>query len=73
MNSQRSAHRADVVLRVGAVITAIGLVFIVISLIPLVFSDVHLPSAMWFLSMLTGLGLLIVLIGLAMGPKRTRR
>lgn len=73
MNSPRSAHRSDVLLRVGMVVTAIGLLFIVISFIPLVFSDVHLPSAMWFLSMLTGVGLLIIVIGLAMAPKRTHR
>ncbi len=63
---------ADRVLRIGAVITAAGLVFTLIAIIPLVVPDLDLPSAMWFLAMLTGVGLIVVFVGLAMGARRRR-
>ncbi len=66
--------RADLVMRVGGVVTAVGLVATV---------DRHhpprparrspLPSAMWFLSMLTGVGLAIVIAGLTMSARARRR
>ena len=63
---------ADRVLRIGAAITAAGLVFTVIALIPLVAPAVELPGVMWFLAMLTGVGLIVVFVGLAMGARERR-
>jgi hypothetical protein len=60
------------VLRIGGVITAIGLAFTVIAILPLLVPSLELPGAMWFLAMLTGVGLIVVFVGLAMGA-RTRR
>ncbi len=63
---------ADRVLRIGAVITGVGLVCTLVALLPLVVPSLELPSLMWFLAMLTGVGLVIVFIGLAM-QARTRQ
>ncbi len=68
----RSLSRADVVMRAGAVVTVVGLACTVIAMLPLVFPELEMPSAMWFLAMLTGVGLVIVIVGLAMSA-RTRR
>jgi hypothetical protein len=63
---------ADRVLRIGGWITAAGLVFTLIAIIPLVLPSVQLPGAMWFLSMLTGVGLIVVFVGLVMGARERR-
>jgi len=63
---------ADTVMRAGVVVTVIGLVCLLVAIIPLFVSSAHLPSAMWFAAMLTGVGLLIGFIGLAMGARRRR-
>ena len=70
--ADRSRSRADRVLRAGAWITAAGLVFAVIALLPLVVPSVELPGAMWFLAMLTGVGLIVVFVGLVMGSRQRR-
>ena len=64
---------ADRVLRVGAALTVIGLLCAVVALLPLVVPDLELPPAMWFLAMLTGVGLIVVFVGLAMGARSRRR
>jgi hypothetical protein len=64
--------RADRVLRVGAWVTAAGLLFTLIAVLPLLVPSLSLPSAMWFLSMLTGVGLVIVFVGLAMAARERR-
>lgn len=64
---------ADRTLRVGAWVTALGLAFTLIALLPLAFPDLELPGALWFLSMLTGVGIVIVLIGLAQAARQRRR
>jgi hypothetical protein len=63
---------ADTVMRAGAVVTAVGMVCLLVAIIPLFVSSAHLPSAMWFAAMLTGVGLLIGFVGLAMGARRRR-
>lgn len=68
----RNSSSADRTLRAGAWVTAVGLVFTLIALLPLVFPDLQLPGALWFLSMLTGVGLLIVLIGLVQAARQRR-
>ena len=42
------------------------------ALLPLLVPSLDLPPAMWFLSMLTGVGLVIVFVGLAMGARQCR-
>jgi hypothetical protein len=69
----RSASRADLVMRVGAVVTAFGLLATLVALLPLFVPSVTMPSAMWFLSMLTGVGLAIVIAGLTMSARSRRR
>ena len=71
--ADRSASPADRVLRAGAWITAAGLVFTHIALLPLVVPSLELPGVMWFLAMLTGVGLVVVFIGLAMGSRERRK
>lgn len=66
--------RADRVLRAGIVVTVIGLLFTLIALVPLVLPSVQMPGVLWFFSMLTGVGLIVVFVGLVMGSRsRTRR
>lgn len=64
--------RADLVLRIGGWLTAAGLLFTLIALLPLVVPSLELPSAMWFLAMLTGVGLVVVFVGLAMAARDRR-
>jgi hypothetical protein len=67
-----NGNRADVVMRVGAGLTAAGLVFTLIAILPLVAPSLELPSALWFLSMLTGVGLIVVCVGMAMSSRQRR-
>ena len=64
--------RADRVMRAGAIITAVGLVFTLIAILPLFFPSLSLPSALWFLSMLTGVGIIVICIGLVMSARSRR-
>jgi hypothetical protein len=66
------SSRADRVLRVGAWLTAAGLGFTLVAILPLVFPSLQLPSAMWFLSMLTGVGLVVVFVGIVMSGRSRR-
>ncbi|MBI1351941.1 MAG: hypothetical protein GC156_12580 [Actinomycetales bacterium] len=63
---------ADRVLRIGGIITVIGLLCTVIAMLPLVVPSLTLPSAMWFLAMLTGVGLIVVFVGLTMQARQRR-
>ena len=63
----------DRILRVGAVVTVIGLICTLIAMIPLVAPSVELPSAWWFLSMIPGVGLALVIVGLAVSARSRRR
>lgn len=63
---------ADRVLRIGAWITALGLVFTAIACLPLLVPSLSMPSALWGLSMLTGVGLVVVFIGLIAGARQRR-
>lgn len=60
-------------MRVGAVVTVVGLVFAALALLPLVVPGLTLPSALWFLAMLTGVGLALVLLGLLVSARSRRR
>lgn len=63
----------DRLLRIGAVVTVIGLVCTVIAMLPLVVPGLELPSLWWFLSMITGVGLALVIAGLAVSARSRRR
>ena len=65
-------NRADLVLRIGAGLTAAGLLFTLVAILPLMLPSLELPSAMWFLSMLTGVGLVVVFVGMAMSARQRR-
>lgn len=63
----------DRLLRIGAAVTVIGLICTVIAMLPLVVTGLELPSAWWFLSMITGVGLALVIAGLAVSARSRRR
>lgn len=58
-------------MRSGAVITVIGMLFSLIALYPLI-SSRELPSWLWWASMSTGIGLAMVLIGLTRAANARR-
>lgn len=64
--------RSDLVLRVGAVVTVIGFLATLIALLPLFFDSVELPGIWWFLSMITGVGLLLIILGLVLAARERR-
>lgn len=68
---ERLRNRSDRVIRAGAVITILGIIFSLIALLPLI-TDVELPSTWWFLSMVTGIGLATILVGLTMSARSRR-
>ena len=59
-------------MRAGLIITALGMVLTLIAMLPLAF-DVELPSAFWWLAMLTGVGLAMVIVGLVRNARRRSR
>lgn len=63
----------DALLRTGVIVTGIGLVCTLIALAPLVVPGIELPSLWWFLSMLTGVGLALVILGLLRSSRSRRR
>lgn len=63
---------ADRTLRIGAAVTAVGLVFLLIALLPLIVPSIEMPGVMWFLAMLVGVGLIIVFVGLAQQARQRR-
>lgn len=69
----RSDSPGDRTLRIGAAVTLVGLVFVLIALLPLVSPGITLPGVFWFLAMLTGVGLIIVIVGLVQGARQRRR
>jgi hypothetical protein len=63
---------SDRILRIGVVVTAIGLVATLIAILPLFNADIELPGYWWFLSMITGVGLTIIIAGFIMGARERR-
>ncbi len=64
--------RGDRLMRIGIVLLVTGIVCTLIAILPLVISNLSLPSYWWGLSMLTALGLALILTGLRQSS-RTRR
>ncbi len=56
-------------IRLGAALFVVGAVCTLVALLPLVTGE-DLPSALWFLAMLTGLGFLLILLGLLRNAAR---
>lgn len=63
----------DRLLRLGAVVTLVGIACTLVALLPLVVPGLELPSVWWFLSMLTGVGLALVIVGLLASARSRRR
>jgi hypothetical protein len=60
--------RGDRLMRAGSVVFATGMVFTLIAILPLI-TPLELPSIWWGLSMLTGFGLGMILLGLRRSSK----
>jgi hypothetical protein len=67
-----SAAPGDRLIRAGLVVTAVGMLLTLVAMLPLV-TDIELPSALWWLSMLVGVGMGMVLVGLARNGRRRSR
>ncbi|MEY3277939.1 MAG: hypothetical protein RLZZ426_425 [Actinomycetota bacterium] len=72
-STQTSAlKRSDRLIRAGGALVVLGMVLTLIAISPLLFGG-QLPSAWWTLSMITGVGLIVLLIGLrTAGSTRSR-
>lgn len=67
-----AATRGDRLIRVGAGVSVVGMSIALLALLPL-FGSIKLPSLFWALSMLTGVGFGLILLGLARkGRQRSR-
>lgn len=71
-SADRSIGRPDALMRAGIAVTAVGLACTLVAIAPLVVPGLDLPSIWWFLSMLTGVGLVLVIAGL-LRSSRSRR
>ena len=69
---KNDSPHGDRLLRAGLVITIIGLGCTLVAVTPLFLPEVRLSGVWWFLSMLTGVGLAVVIIGL-LRSSRARR
>jgi hypothetical protein len=66
------AAPGDRLIRAGLVVTVVGMLLTLVAMLPLV-TDIELPSALWWLSMLVGVGMGMVLVGLARNGRRRSR
>jgi peptidoglycan/LPS O-acetylase OafA/YrhL len=69
---EHSAGPGDGLIRAGVVVTALGMLLTLVAMLPLV-TDLELPSAFWWLAMLVGVGLFMILVGLARNGRRRSR
>jgi membrane protein implicated in regulation of membrane protease activity len=60
--------RGNRLMLTGGLILAVGMLLTLVAVLPL-FIDLQLPWYWWALSMLTGLGLLLILLGLRRSSK----
>ena len=58
------AMRGDTWMRLGAAVAAIGVLCGIVAMLPLFFTQLHPISILWPLSMLSGVGLGMILWGL---------
>ncbi len=59
-------------LRVGIAVTAVGLICTLVAIAPLVIPSLEMSGLWWFLSMLTGVGIALVLVGLVRSARSRR-
>lgn len=64
--------RAERLIRSGMGVAVLGILVSLVALLPLV-SDIELPSVFWALSMLTGVGFAMILLGMAQKGRRRAR
>lgn len=62
----------DRLMRIGVVVTTLGLIATLVAILPLVIPDLSLPGIWWFLAMITGVGLALVIAGLAQSARERR-
>jgi hypothetical protein len=68
------AHmRGDFVMRLGIIVTVFGMLCTLVAILPLINSNLHLGSYWWLLSMSTGLGLALILLGLRRSSRSRKR
>jgi hypothetical protein len=60
--------KGDRLMRIGSILLVIGMLFTAVAILPL-FTDLELPSIWWGLSMIAGVGLGLILIGLRRSSK----
>jgi uncharacterized sodium:solute symporter family permease YidK len=65
--------KADRTLRVGIAVTVLGLICALIALSPLVIPNWQPSGVWWFLSMLIGVGLIIIFLGLTRSARSRRK
>lgn len=70
--SKAASAPGDRLLRFGMIVTVIGLLLSSVALLPLVIPTLELPGAWWFLSMITGVGLALVILGLIRASRARR-
>lgn len=63
----------DRLMRIGIWVTVVGLLAALIAMSPLVIPELELPGVWWFLAMITGVGLALVIAGLARSARERRR
>jgi hypothetical protein len=66
------AAPGDRLLRIGIAVTAVGLACTLVAIAPLVIPSLQLSGVWWFLSMLTGVGIALVLAGLVRSARSRR-
>lgn len=59
----------DRILRIGLIVTALGLLAVVIAVLPLLIPTLEPSGVWWFLAMITGVGLAIVIAGLVISAR----
>ncbi|MBU6347383.1 MAG: hypothetical protein KGQ38_02065 [Actinomycetales bacterium] len=61
--------QADRLLRLGSIVLGLGIICTLIAILPLFLPNLELPSYWWGLSMLTAVGLILILLGLRKSAK----
>jgi peptidoglycan/LPS O-acetylase OafA/YrhL len=62
----------DRLIRAGLIVTVVGMLLTAVAMLPLV-TDLELPSTFWWLAMLVGVGMGMILVGLARNGRRRAR
>lgn len=62
----------ETLLRIGLAIIAVGLMCTLIAILPLFWPSLTMSGVWWFLSMLTGVGLIVIIAGLVTSGRDRR-